>query len=87
MPIAPFALLGGFLRLEGYRLRTGMSWYEAKAAILREAIRAYLAQPIYELIPTARVLQDVSLAQECPNANAMHARSLQAWPLSRGRSR
>ena len=34
-----------FLRLEVYRLRTGMSRYEAKLAILREAIRAYLANP------------------------------------------
>ncbi len=30
-----------------------MSWYEAKAMILWDAIRAYLAQPFYELIPTA----------------------------------
>ncbi|GAA6763561.1 transposase [Thermus hydrothermalis] len=45
--------LRAFLRLEVYRLRTGISWYEAKAAILRDAIRAYLAHPSYELIPTA----------------------------------
>lgn len=45
--------LRAFLRLEVYRLRTGMSWYEAKAVILRDAIRAYLTQPTYELIPTA----------------------------------
>ncbi|MEM4302014.1 MAG: IS701 family transposase, partial [Candidatus Caldarchaeum sp.] len=45
--------LRAFLRLEVYRLRTGMSWYEAKAAIVRDAIRTYLAQPIYELIPIA----------------------------------
>jgi len=33
------------LRLEVYRLRTGVSWYEAKAAIVRDAIRSYLAHP------------------------------------------
>jgi putative transposase len=45
--------LRAFLRLEVYRLRTGVSWYEAKLALLREAIRAYLAHPIYDLNPTA----------------------------------
>lgn len=45
--------LRAFLRLEVYRLRTGVSWYEAKAGILRDAIRAYLVQPTYELTPTA----------------------------------
>ena len=42
-----------FFRLEIYRLRTGVSWYEAKLAILQEAIRAYLANPLYVLYPTA----------------------------------
>jgi len=32
---------------------TGVSWYEAKAAIPREAIRRYLAHPRYALQPTA----------------------------------
>jgi hypothetical protein len=45
--------LRAFLRLEVYRLQTGVSWYEAKAAILREAIRRYLAHPRYVLQPTA----------------------------------
>jgi len=45
--------LRAFLRLEVYRLQTGVSWYEAKAAILREAIRRYLAHPRYALQPTA----------------------------------
>lgn len=45
--------LRAFLRLEAHHLRTGTSWYEAKAAIIREAIRAYLAHPIYSLTPTA----------------------------------
>lgn len=45
--------LRAFLRLEIHRLRTGMSWYEAKLAIIREAVRAYLAQPRYRLQSTA----------------------------------
>jgi len=49
---ASFALLEGFFEAGGVSL-TGMSWYEAKAAIVRDAIRTYLAQPIYELIPIA----------------------------------
>jgi hypothetical protein len=45
--------LRAFLRLESYRLRTGVSGDEAKAAILREAIRRYQAHPRYALQPTA----------------------------------
>ena len=45
--------LRAFLCLEVYRLRTGVSWYEAKAAIARDAIRHYLAHPIHTLQPTA----------------------------------
>jgi len=45
--------LRAFLRLEAYRLRTGVSGDEAQAAILREAIRRYLAHPRYALQPTA----------------------------------
>ncbi len=44
-----------FLRLEQHRLVTGISWWEAKASIIRDAIRAYLAAPRYTLAspPTA----------------------------------
>ncbi len=42
-----------FLRLEVYRLRTGLSWYKLKARIIRDAIRAYLADPFYLFNPTA----------------------------------
>lgn len=42
-----------FVRLEVHRLNTGVSWYAAKAAIIREAIRQYVAQPIYRLPSTA----------------------------------
>ena len=34
-----------FVRLEAHRLRSGLSWYAAKASIVREAIRAYLTKP------------------------------------------
>ena len=42
-----------FLRLEQHRLVTGVSWWEAKPAIIREAIRLYLAHPRYTLSSTA----------------------------------
>ena len=42
-----------FVRLEVHRLETGVSWYEAKTDIIREAVRRYLKQPIYMLRPTA----------------------------------
>ncbi len=42
-----------FIRLEVNRLRSGVSWYEAKASIVREAIRAYLINPILTLTSTA----------------------------------
>ncbi len=45
--------LRAFLRLEGHRLRTGTSWFEAKHGIVRDAIRAYLANPTYQLWSTA----------------------------------
>jgi hypothetical protein len=45
--------LRAFLRLEMHKLRTGISWYEAKVSIIREAIRAYLTHPTYSLTPTA----------------------------------
>lgn len=42
-----------FLRLEHHFYTTGISWYEAKACLIRDAIRAYLAKPKYQLSPTA----------------------------------
>jgi putative transposase len=46
--------LRAFLRLEYHRLLTGTSWFEAKTSIVREAVRAYLANPRYSLVgPTA----------------------------------
>ena len=38
-----------FLRFEQHRLVTGVSWWEAKTGIIREAVRAYLAAPRYTL--------------------------------------
>jgi hypothetical protein len=45
--------LRAFLRLESHCYHTGISWFEAKTAIIREAVRAYIANPLYSLIPTA----------------------------------
>jgi hypothetical protein len=38
-----------FMRLELYRLMTGISWYEAKVRIVRDAVRNYISHPIYIL--------------------------------------
>jgi putative transposase len=50
---APRAHIGcasrAFLRLQLHRLRTGVSWWEAKTSIIREAVRHYLAAPTYTL--------------------------------------
>ena len=45
--------LRAFLRLESHCYHKGISWYEAKSSIIREAVRAYIANPLYSLIPTA----------------------------------
>ena len=45
--------LRAFLRLEYHCFTTGISWFEAKTAIVRDAVRAYLAQPWYKLPATA----------------------------------
>lgn len=42
-----------FLRLEAHRIRTGISWFETKTNLIREAIRAYLAHPHLIIQPTA----------------------------------
>lgn len=34
-----------YVRIEAYRRRTGISWFEAKTSIIRAAIRDYLANP------------------------------------------
>ena len=41
--------LRAFLRIEHYCYHTGASWFEAKLSIVRDAVRAYLAQPLYTL--------------------------------------
>jgi putative transposase len=43
--------LRAFLRLEYHCFVKGISWFEAKVSIVRNAIRAYLAKPIYTLVP------------------------------------
>lgn len=45
--------LRAFLRLEANRLENGVSWYAAKVSIVREAVRKYLAEPLYLLASTA----------------------------------
>lgn len=40
--------LRAFVRLEWHRLRSGVSWFEAKWGIIRDAVRAYLANPLYD---------------------------------------
>jgi hypothetical protein len=45
--------LRAFLRLESHCYHKGISWYEAKTSIIREAVRAYIAHPLYSLTPTA----------------------------------
>lgn len=45
--------LRAFLRLESHCYHRGISWFEAKHAIVRDAVRAYLACPMYQLISTA----------------------------------
>lgn len=45
--------LRAFLRIGRHRFFTGISWFEAKVSIIRDALRAYLAEPLYTLNPTA----------------------------------
>jgi hypothetical protein len=42
-----------FVQLEVYRLKTGISWFEAKQTIIRHAIRSYLKNPTLILQATA----------------------------------
>ncbi len=42
-----------FVRLEAHRICTGISCFEAKASIIRDAVRAYLAHPTLILASTA----------------------------------
>jgi len=42
-----------FVRLESHCYREKMSWIQAKTSIVRDAVRAYLANPRYSLLPTA----------------------------------
>ena len=45
--------LRAFVRLEYHRFRSGVSWFEAKWGIVRDAVRAYLTRPRYRLPDTA----------------------------------
>jgi len=41
--------LRAFLRLEAERIKTGISWFESKRRIIREAIREFIKYPNYSL--------------------------------------
>ena len=41
------------VRIESHCYREKMSWIEAKTSIIREAVKAYLSNPRYLLLPTA----------------------------------
>lgn len=45
--------LRAFVRLETYCFHAGLSWFEARARIVHDAIRHYLARPLYNLSSTA----------------------------------
>lgn len=45
--------LRAFLRVERHCYYSGVSWFEAKTKIVRGAVRAYIANPLYTLAPTA----------------------------------
>lgn len=45
--------LRAFLRLESHCYHMGLTWFEAKTAIIRDAVRQYLARPRYALVLTA----------------------------------
>lgn len=38
-----------FLRREVHRLKTGISWYQAKSDIIRSTLRSYRVNPVYLL--------------------------------------
>ena len=42
-----------FTRFERHRVKTGMSWYQMKAAVIRLAVRAYLTHPWPAFAPSA----------------------------------
>jgi hypothetical protein len=42
-----------FVRIESHCYRKRISWIQAKTSIIRDAVRAYLANPRYLLLPTA----------------------------------
>jgi len=42
-----------FVRIESHCYRENISWMQAKTSIIRDAVRAYLSNPRYLLLPTA----------------------------------
>lgn len=44
--------LRAFVRLEYHRFTTGVSWFEAKLQVVREAVKVFLTKPLYRLPET-----------------------------------
>jgi len=45
-----------FLGLEVEWLKGGQSWYESKRAIIRNALQAYLHEPVFTLLANTKLL-------------------------------
>ena len=52
--------LRAFPRLERHCFSNGISWFETKTDIIRQAVRAYLAKPIHNLNPEFVVAQFIA---------------------------
>ena len=55
-----------FLRLEAQRLATGRSWFGVKISIIRDAVRAYLAQPLCRVASRLNLRNDERVLQAAP---------------------
>ena len=42
-------VIRAFLRFEMQRIRTGITWFEAKYRIVRNAVNQFIRKPIYSL--------------------------------------
>lgn len=45
--------ISAFVRLEIYRLKSGISWFETEQTVIRQTIQTYLLNPIYIIFSTA----------------------------------
>src|SRR3954452_6440792 len=65
-----------FARLSWHFYTTGVSWYETKTSIVREAIRAYRSRPLYRLPPTAYLLWHLILGTLRSSGSGRTTRSI-----------